>query len=631
MKLGRCRGFWLGVSASIALQVPATQAAEADDASEPVVEYLYIDANEGGAAGGHSALRIDGVVHHYHLEDPGLLRLHRDEVASFEHLYTRLRNRTIRAARLDVDAQTRDLLRDGFERHRARQSALGARIAAARDDATLLEHLAEGDAERDWPVEGAGLFFADGARTPDSRDPSPSIAAVRERVAAELGNEALVARRDTLERRLASLSPETLAADAPAEAVWSRSLTRRHADLAVSRVALDVLQAAVAPRAAALRTDASIPLSPELRDALAHWRDTLRHHCVTAALAGRPEEGFALLLGLARLAAIDVSLASGQLRVLDAFADVHERIASGSLPDGPGMKAEASAELEAALDRFVRSPEPDEIAWARVESAVNRRTELAEALATGRDLRANSGTLSPSRAARVGGWPAPSREVALLRAEAAALRAGATEEERAFRAEYDYDLLSRNCVSEIFRVLDAALVGSPSRSLDATLHARSVAESERRLGGFLDAGAGLRFVPVVAFRAVNDTWRIRSLRTLKSWRHERLEELARSEGVAAASLRESFVPTALLYDRNPEDSLFVFFTDDATIARPFFGLGNLMLGLAGSLVGLVALPFDAGHLFDASTRGIAFSLPEIVGANIRKGSFAWAPRRGDAP
>jgi hypothetical protein len=84
-----------------------------------------------------------------------------------------------------------------------------------------------------------------------------------------------------------------------------------------------------------------------------------------------------------------------------------------------------------------------------------------------------------------------------------------------------------------------------------------------------------------------------------------------------------------MYRRNADDSIFVFFTDDAVIARPILGAVNLAVGLAASAVGLVTLPVDSGATLWAGLRGAVFSLPELFFRNIRKGTFAYV--RKDIP
>jgi len=100
------------------------------------------------------------------------------------------------------------------------------------------------------------------------------------------------------------------------------------------------------------------------------------------------------------------------------------------------------------------------------------------------------------------------------------------------------------------------------------------------------------------------------------------------ENPVAVFLRESNTLTSAVYRHNPDDSIFVFFTDDAVLARPLLGAVNLAVGLAASAVGLVTLPADGGKTLWAGLKGAVFSLPELFFQNIRKGSFGHVKRDG---
>jgi hypothetical protein len=70
------------------------------------VEYLYINANEGTASGGHAAIRFGDQVFHFEHRAPGILVLARDGFERFRHLYGDLENRTIRVSRIPVSDET---------------------------------------------------------------------------------------------------------------------------------------------------------------------------------------------------------------------------------------------------------------------------------------------------------------------------------------------------------------------------------------------------------------------------------------------------------------------------------------------------------------------------------------------
>ena len=105
-------------------------------AAEPprFVDYLYINASEGSASGGHVALRFGDQVFHFEHRPPGLLVLARAQFQRFRHLYGDLENRTIQVSRIPVSDETYDLLFAQFARRHIVQRQRLEGLTAARDD-----------------------------------------------------------------------------------------------------------------------------------------------------------------------------------------------------------------------------------------------------------------------------------------------------------------------------------------------------------------------------------------------------------------------------------------------------------------------------------------------------------------
>jgi len=188
---------------------------------------------------------------------------------------------------------------------------------------------------------------------------------------------------------------------------------------------------------------------------------------------------------------------------------------------------------------------------------------------------------------------------------------------------YAYDLVTRNCVTEIFRTIGAALAAA----LPDTDAARVRVESVKRLGGYVDVEHTLNFIPAVSARTVGETYAVSETLEIPSYRLAELARRYRRDNRVAVYLRESNTLTSSLYRRNPADSAFLFFTDDVVAGRPLLGAANVLTGLGASAAGLFTLALDRGELLRAGLRGVVFSLPELVFFNIRKGSLPFAPRQ----
>jgi hypothetical protein len=238
-------------------------------------------------------------------------------------------------------------------------------------------------------------------------------------------------------------------------------------------------------------------------------------------------------------------------------------------------------------------------------------------------MRIAAGRLVPDRTASRTLPRRPEAERTALARAAETARADA----RTYRARLEessrYRLVTRNCVSELFRTVELALATGAPPAADRDAIARFVAgESEHRLGGYVDPVGAANFVPFVSSHHVRARWNVAEEIHLPSLREE---TIAQGGGVAAA-LRESNVVTATFYEPAERSSFFVFFTDGATWPlRPLLGAVNLAASLARSGVGVLQLPFDGGAGLRSGMSGALWSAPELLFVNVRKGSNEYVP------
>ena len=387
-----------------------------------------------------------------------------------------------------------------------------------------------------------------------------------------------------------------------------------------------MLDAARHLRPDAIRSgSAGLPLKPGEAARLTRLADALEASLVRLMDTTRPDWGLSMLLGMARLIALRETVETAHWLFLDSFpfdATVlpairtsRRRIHLTKIREDNRLRFEMAREsLLGAVDVAGEFPEID---YARLESAANRWLEVSQALDEGRPLRVHAGVLLPARPGLPSARRMPSYdEVELTRAVETAAR----EEARlaaALERDYPYNLVTRNCVSEIFRELDVALARAAHTENEAVIREESI----RRLGGHLAMVGSLNFVPQISALVVENTYAVAERLHFPSYRQRRLAEMRRDENAAWVFLRESNVVTSTLYRVQPRDSIFLFFTDDLVAPRPLFGAVNLVTGLAASAVGVTMLPVDGGETLWAGLRGALFSLPELVFHNIRKGSF----------
>jgi hypothetical protein len=598
-------------------------------AAEPprFVDYLYINASEGSASGGHVALRFGDQVFHFEHRAPGILVLARAQFERFRHLYGDLENRTIQVSRIPVSDETYDLLLGQFSHLHLVQHQRLEVLNAARDDRALLEALHEHGVV---PIDGLGLFVDAADTGVDTIHRAPALSALRARIAARYGPDFIADRIAELTARLAALEPEgapsTVAADDDEIRPPSYGFSARFHDLSQALAALDVLDAARRLRPDAIRSgSAGLALKAGEAARLTRLADALEESLVRLMETTRPDWGLSMLLGMARLITLRETVATAHWQFLDSFpADAtvlpairtsRRRTYLTQIREDNRIQFEVErASLLEAMDRANAFPEID---YARLESAANRWLEVSRALNDGRPLRVHAGVLLPDRPGPLPAGRMPSYDAISL---ARAVDAAAREEEQlasALEHDYPYNLITRNCVSEIFRELDVALARAANTENEAAVREESI----RRLGGHLAMVGSLNFVPRISAVLVEDTYTVAERLRFESYRERRLSEMRQDENALLVFLRESNVVTSTLYRVQPRDSIFLFFTDDLVVPRPLFGALNLLTGLGASAVGVAMLPVDGGETLWAGLRGALFSLPELVFHNIRKGTF----------
>jgi hypothetical protein len=628
-------------------------ASSAHPAPQRAIEYLTIEANEGTSAGGHAAIRFADRVYHFQHADGGYLRIFREDAESFLRRYATLENRTIDLSRVEVSDDTYSRLLERFNQLHLVQGRQFGRLEAARDDRALLAallgrkrepHAATSREGGSLPLAGVGFFLPDrsglrdgsgmeGARTPS--EPSPALIALRRRVADARGSDHLDRRIGEVRRALLRLPLDGAGCAASgftdrAPPVAAYPVARRYADRMIGLLALEVLRAARPLRHGTFFApgDAEFHLGEVEALRLRAYARSLEDDLVELTASSRPDWGWPLLVGMARLAVLDATLETGHWVFLDAFPRETRVVAADRKRDrrrvARGLLEQARAGFRSARAALVAAAAVDEPTYAAVEAAANRTLEWRRGVLEGREVRVHAGPMVPSKPAIRSDLVIPTRS----EPELASALAEATACERALavrlRRLYAYNLFTKNCVSEIFRNIDVAFEGAASGVRSATDPYGGVrAESRERLGGYVPPRGTLAFIPFASGRAVNDAYRVSERIEIVSHRKARLAAMFERESPFAVFLRESNILTSTVYERNPDDSFFLFFTDGAVLPRPIFGAFNLVAGLGEGALGLVRLPADGGRTLWSGLRGMFVSLPELVFFNIRKGSYQY--------
>lgn len=591
-------------------------------------EYLYVRAHEGQASGGHAAIRFGGWVFDFQ-HDAGLLVPRREDASHFQYAYRTLQNRSIEASRVEATAETVDLLRQGFERRvlaQLRQLQIGTDLA---DDAKLLAAMRD-DATPVLDVRGAGFF-----EPADVGGMAPSLEGLRAAVRTRHGDAWGGRRRAEAEAALRVLPLDPIDAasvsiDPFRLPVVGESIGRRAAMALAARTAADLL---TTPRR--LRTplrDAGLIEGVATRTRLEAARTALLASAAALANSRRPDWGEAFLRSAARLVSLDASLASGRWLVLDAMpASAQELPMTPRRIDlVPTLLGEANRDLDRARAAFLREDGFSEASFGAVEAAATRVAALQSARDGAGVLRVAPGSLLPEGMLQLPFESPPGISRAARERLADTAQRRASDYRARLDARYGYELFAHNCVTELFDTVEAIFAAEASASADdvpadaPVAWQRFVREvSASRLGGYVAPRADANFVPFVSSRSVRANWRVIERTHLPSAR----EHVVAREGSLRAALRETSALTSRVYTPAERDGFFLFFTDQPwqRPLRPLLGAANLTAGFARAGVGLLSLPFDRGRGLRSGLDGALWSLPELLFANIRKGTSEYVP------
>jgi hypothetical protein len=148
-----------------------------------------------------------------------------------------------------------------------------------------------------------------------------------------------------------------------------------------------------------------------------------------------------------------------------------------------------------------------------------------------------------------------------------------------------------------------------------------IKESENRLGGTISAE--YNFIPFISSQSVQENYKVTTNELLGSYRDQQLAKLYTKNNEFIVSLLEATTFTSSIYDYNPDDAFFIFFTDGNLALRPVFAVFNTAAGVGQSLLGFLSWPFDAGKNLKSGATGVLMSLPELLFFNMRKGSYKY--------
>ncbi len=569
----------------------------ADRSEKVTLDFLYVNANAGEAAGGHTALRLGDSIFHYQFFPDNTFLLVREPWNHFRFLYNDLHNRTIFLASLPLDHAVYAGIRNHFTELLIAQQQFFDEFEDVLEEDTFVREMLDG--RFGLSVPGLGFFTK-------KELPSVSSATLQTRIEAELGSaflqQAVAEEKENLQRIIDAVnSGKRVGRTLGEQLVLMESLR-----MLAEKWDLDE-RSLIVPMAG------EEGLSALETEYLAGFGEQLVHSIMELLHSTRPDRGESLLLQTARYLVVQRSLAAGRLYTLDPFPDDARtvRLTDEDL-EGERVRFLQEDLLGLAAERsrlFFQEKSHPQVAYSLLEASRARAWELLQAGKGQRQVRILAKVMLPSR----------SRMVSLGNLERAkdtllATRQVLAEELKVLREKseelYGYNLFLRNCATELIRSLNSTFLDSES--------------GRAALGGWLEPDSGLVFVPFLFYEQSLTAFSLEKEQVLTARRLRNMEYLYQQESDLLVWLRESNTLSSTLYEPRFKDTPFLFFTDDSLLLRPIQGILNVGYATLHGVAGIATLPFDGGDRFHQAARGIFYSLPELAFGNIRKGSYSTA-------
>jgi len=557
------------------------------------LDFVYVSPNTGHAAGGHYGLKLGNYLYHYQFFANGEFLLVRESWPKFTLIYAELSNRPIHIAAVPVAPETFDRVAQQFAQTLIRQNLdLQQReeLAAARQ---FIENLKRG--QENFALPGAGMLSMS---VPSSANGLAN--SLQQRLISDLGDGILNKAIENIDERIARHEHQPLTAQ------WSlelQNLLQKRSAL----VAID-LQFGLNPKAVVAPLPGESPLGEETLAALGRYRQTVYHSIVRLISSDRAGDGAALLLQLARYQVLTLSLEEEKLHSLDPFPDDALRITLSKQILGSNalhnLYRAQSLDQQNLLGQLQTTPHP-ELVMNRMEEVRGRMSELDKVFDGAKQIRYERGKMVPEMAGMIMYRPQRMLPAKALDQAEKNISSELERVERRILASHNYNLLNRNCVTEMNLQLNSAF-GSRK-------------EGELQLGGWISPGEQFSFSPFMFHRLVAKKYSVDDRQEIPSRRLRQLEEQQLDSLVDW--LRESNAVTSSLYSRRERDTAFLMFTDSNWALRPLFGLINAGYGAVYTLTGVATLPFDKGERLEQGALGVFYSLPELVYINIRKGTY----------
>lgn len=577
--------------------------------SAKALEFLYINANEGTASGGHVALRFEKETFHFQHYDGGIIRIVRDLNLDFDYQYRYLENRSFYVASVDLTSPAFKQLHEYFTKQFFLQKQQDKLLKELNRSLLFFKQ------EFDHPLlslQGAGLFNDQPSRTGNKSSAQSKLLRLFDEL---YGDDFLHKKQLELSKKKSAIPNDLwqknrlLLSDALFVNV-PYSFASQTIDISNQLLFLDVISQGFGLNEKNYFTaeGADFKLSKTEIAQLKIFQTDLLKSLTRLVDSNRPDWGKSAFALYARILSLELSIQSGQLVFLDSFK---EGVVAVKAEEVIKYKTLFQAQNDQALSYLKKKKQQlftakkiKEKDYSLLEVVSNyyherqRGLNYFQAIRVAGEKRLAVKTISFPEAM----YPELDKQEVI--AAIKHLEDYKQKYKQQIIAMYAYNIFSRNCVTEVFRNINQS--GIDDKTL-AKLNSQITSDFAT-------------FIPFRAFDSLAENTRVIQK---KSFREQVLEKMYADENDVKVFLREFNTLSAIDYKFNERDSVFLFFTSENIWSRPLLGVGNLLTAAGYSIYGGLALPFDSGKALRSAGMGAVMSLPELVFFNIRKGSYQY--------
>ena len=573
------------------------------------VNYLYINASEGSASGGHTALRFDKETYHFQHFPGGIIRLVKQASSDFDFQYRYLENRTLYQTSIELGFEQYKQLRDHFNLRFLQQKQQDILLKEIKLNLALLEPKST-DFNTQLIVRGAGLFSQN---TYAEKTVFLNNQKINAQIKHRLDSTFLKQKTSQLEKQLAKIKaqpwPEsTLHLSKNTFISVPYSFAQQYIDSVSQLLFLQIIENNTPLNESSYFSpeDQLFFLSEVEIEKIRQLQANLIDNLLSLLNSKRPDAGSAALVLYARIISLSYSINSGHWVFLDTYADNSPSITYAEVEIyKTAFKAQQQdalssiAEIKQQLFSQQAITEKD---YSHFERLSNYYYERERGLNKRQEIRTAGEQRLPSISAPLPTYLLPklnAQEIEIAKTRLINYQANLTQQVQAL---YPYDLFTHNCVTEIFAAIQNAQVNAePLANL---------------LNGINNDPAG--FIPYLSFANIAGQY---NQQVFASFREQQLEKMYDKENNLHVYLREFNTLSAQDYKFNELDAPFLFFTHDQVWPRPLFGTLNIITAASMGVYGSFTWPFDTGKNLKKGAMGILMSLPELAFFNIRKGTY----------